>query len=142
MAAAPMGMPGWPELAFCTASAERKRMVLIESSLRVAIEVVGNGYSLFRERSPGAPVVADQLIGGFRSIGTREIGMDWPSFAGRPGIQNGLKNVPARLDHVRTFEQAGVADHGVIQQSLVAGAVGHAEVIAVIEVHIHHAGFE
>ena len=29
MAAAPIGKPGWPLLAFCTASAERKRMVLI-----------------------------------------------------------------------------------------------------------------
>src|SRR5919108_1283927 len=29
MAAAPMGSPGWPELACCTASAARKRIVLI-----------------------------------------------------------------------------------------------------------------
>jgi hypothetical protein len=32
MAAAPMGMPGWPELAFWTPSAESMRMVLMQSS--------------------------------------------------------------------------------------------------------------
>jgi hypothetical protein len=30
IAAAPIGRPGWPELAFCTPSAERKRSALIE----------------------------------------------------------------------------------------------------------------
>ena len=41
MAAAPMGMPGWPELAFCTASADSMRMVLMARSSRVRDSVVG-----------------------------------------------------------------------------------------------------
>ena len=41
MAAAPMGMPGWPEFAFWTASAERMRMVLMHRSSRVCVSVVG-----------------------------------------------------------------------------------------------------
>jgi hypothetical protein len=32
MAAAPIGMPGWPELAFWTPSAASMRMVLMQSS--------------------------------------------------------------------------------------------------------------
>jgi len=32
-----MGMPGWPELAFCTASADSIRIVLMQSSSRVVV---------------------------------------------------------------------------------------------------------
>ena len=32
MGAAPSGMPGWPLLAFCTASTDRKRIVFTQSS--------------------------------------------------------------------------------------------------------------
>src|SRR5689334_10574183 len=35
-----MGMPGWPEFAFCTESAERKRIVLMQSSSSVWVSVV------------------------------------------------------------------------------------------------------
>src|SRR5438270_9163123 len=41
-----MGKPGWPEFACCTASAERNRMVLIQSSSRVWVSVVGKAFSL------------------------------------------------------------------------------------------------
>ena len=34
-------MPGWPEFAFCTASAERNRIVLMQSSSSVCVSVVG-----------------------------------------------------------------------------------------------------
>ena len=45
MAAAPIGMPGCPELAFCTASAESMRMVLMARFSRVRDSVVGTGFS-------------------------------------------------------------------------------------------------
>src|SRR5947208_11938411 len=47
IAAAPIGRPGWPELAFWTASAERKRMVLIDT---VSREDAGIGLAKARVR--------------------------------------------------------------------------------------------
>ena len=40
-AAAPMGMPGWPEFAFCTPSTARKRMVSMQRSSRVSALATG-----------------------------------------------------------------------------------------------------
>jgi hypothetical protein len=37
IAAVPIGKPGWPELAFCTPSAERKRRVLIARACKSAV---------------------------------------------------------------------------------------------------------
>ncbi len=37
MGAAPMGMPGWPELAFSTASAASRRMVFTHSSSKLVV---------------------------------------------------------------------------------------------------------
>src|SRR5437879_13874124 len=51
IAAAPIGRPGWPELAFWTASAERKRMVLIDT---VSREDAGIG--LAKARGPRVEV--------------------------------------------------------------------------------------
>src|SRR6185312_13640287 len=41
IAAAPIGIPGWPELAFCTASAESMRIVFMHKSSSVCVSVVG-----------------------------------------------------------------------------------------------------
>ena len=40
MAAAPIGSPGWPDFAFWTASADRKRIVLMQSVSRSAVAAV------------------------------------------------------------------------------------------------------
>src|SRR5438067_1892568 len=40
MAAAPIGSPGWPEFAFCTASAESTRMVSIARSSMLVVGIV------------------------------------------------------------------------------------------------------
>ena len=49
--AAPMGSPGWPELACCTASAERKRIVLIAFSCNSVEPVILNS-SILRLNPP------------------------------------------------------------------------------------------
>ena len=52
-AAAPMGMPGWPELAFCTPSTARKRMVSMQRSSRVCALATGLTWILsFGSRKP------------------------------------------------------------------------------------------
>src|SRR5262249_20740918 len=44
MEAAPIGRPGWPLLAFCTASIDRKRMVLMQSASKSAAALVEVGW--------------------------------------------------------------------------------------------------
>src|SRR5437762_14174448 len=49
MGACPIGAPGWPELAFCTASIDRQRIVLMQSKSRS--EAVGTNvisYEILR----------------------------------------------------------------------------------------------
>src|SRR5208283_3918203 len=66
MAAAPMGMPGCPELAFCTASAESMRMVLMARFSSVRDSVVGTRFSVPILTACGVdfPIGAENLSGG------------------------------------------------------------------------------
>jgi hypothetical protein len=49
--ASPIGVPGWPDFAFCTASAERNRIVLMARSASGAFS---KGFP-FRCSSPAGP---------------------------------------------------------------------------------------
>src|SRR6476659_7391219 len=40
MSAMPIGVPGWPEFAFCTASTARKRIVLTQSSSSLSFDPI------------------------------------------------------------------------------------------------------
>src|SRR5579872_6841320 len=54
-----------------------------------------------------------------------------------PDIQDWSNDAPSGFHHVGALEKSGVADHAIVQQSLVAGARRGAEIIGVREIHIH-----
>src|SRR5258707_10789279 len=100
MAAAPIGMPGWPELAFCTASAERMRSVFMASSSRRWVVAV------MSENDTGTS--------GFSNHGSTAFGCVFRRFPQDPAL--GLHRVvdirirmfpAAEIDLVRTLADAG-----------------------------------
>src|SRR6266702_6722461 len=72
--AAPIGIPGWPLLAFCTASTARKRMVLMQSSsntdgeadnglwVMVRLLFYGTWVSAGRESGPAGEVLYKNTV--------------------------------------------------------------------------------
>src|SRR5512137_685802 len=86
MSAAPMGMPGWPLLAFCTASAASMRMVLTAFSAR-AVLGIGDKASSGGGSGGGAKGAARSRTGGGRSSVAGRAAARALEWAGMPPIR-------------------------------------------------------
>src|SRR5436309_12640468 len=54
-----------------------------------------------------------------------------------PYIEHGINHRPAGFDHVGALEERGVPDHAIVEQHFIAGLGGAAEIILVVEAHVH-----
>src|SRR5256885_16515601 len=89
------------------------------------------------EIPPVAAVALHQLVGLFRSPASAGIIRKITWWQRLPYIQNRADYAPASFEHVTALEQCSIADHAVVQQALVTGAGLSAEIISVIEIHVH-----
>src|SRR5258706_15387675 len=54
-----------------------------------------------------------------------------------PDTPPGRDDSPTRLNHIGPLKERGVAAHAVVKQSFIAGAGCLAEIVFVLEIHIH-----
>src|ERR1700687_2921350 len=96
---------------------------------------------LFADAPPGTPIAFQKVFCFYRAPRACRIVWESSSRQSAPNVKDWLNYCPARLHHVRSLNERGVARHTTAQQPFGAGAVLHSEIGAVIEVHVHEAEF-
>src|SRR5436305_47353 len=54
-----------------------------------------------------------------------------------PNVKRWTDHTPARLDHIGALKQRSIADHAIVQQTLITGTGLSTEIISVLEIHVH-----
>src|SRR5579862_782993 len=89
--------------------------------------------------TPGAAVAFEQVVGFLGSPGAGSVIREAAGGQRLPDVDDGFNDAPCGFDHVGALEQGGIADHAVVEQAFVTGAVGSAEVAGVVEIHVDQA---
>src|SRR5438552_191311 len=91
----------------------------------------------FFEVPPVAPVALKEFFGFLRTPGSSGIVWKISRRKRLPHIEDRTDNAPSGLDHISALEQRLVADHAIVEQALVARGGLCAEVVGVLEIHVH-----
>src|SRR6476660_7976978 len=126
----------WVSLHDCSSSLHRGNDVVGQRNATAALVDV-----FFTDAAPRMAVAVQQVFGFGRSPGARSIVGEAARRQSVPDVDDRLNHAPTGFDHVGALEQSGVAYHAIAQQSLVAGAVLDAEIVAVFEIHIDQTEF-
>src|SRR5579872_2584784 len=88
------------------------------------------------EIPPPAAIVLQQLVSFFRPPRAGWVVREMTRRERFPNIENWTDHAPTGLDHIGPLEQRRIADHAIVQQTLVSGAGLRSEVVGVLEIHI------
>src|SRR5437870_11646120 len=84
-----------------------------------------------------APVALEEFFSFLRAPGPSGIVRKISRRKRLPHIEDRTDDAPSGLDHVGALEQRLVADHAIVEQALVARGGLCAEVVGVLEIHVH-----
>src|SRR5438876_5615871 len=54
-----------------------------------------------------------------------------------PNVERWTNHTPAHLDHISELKQRSITDHAIVQQTLITSTGPSAEIISVLEIHVH-----
>src|SRR5205085_6875567 len=93
----------------------------------------------FRNLPPVAVIAGHDLVSFFGSPGTGCIVGKIARRQRPPDVENRINDGPSRLHHICALEESLVAHDAIIEKDFVSGIRSGAEVVAVIEIHLHGA---